>query len=91
MQKELEIISRKIIRQVYQEIDKMYEKNALNNFKDVLGKYCAINQFVELSKRCFLVEHQNEIQKSNTFVQLAKEYAVTLTNYVADSMVSEIC
>ena len=34
----------------------MYEKNALNNLKDVLGKYCAINQFVELSKRCFVVE-----------------------------------
>ena len=29
----------------------MYEKNALNNFKDVLGKYCAINQFVELYKK----------------------------------------
>ncbi len=54
----------------------MYEKNALNNFKDVLGKYCAINQFVELSKRCFLVEHQNEIQKRDTFVKLATEYAV---------------
>lgn len=61
----------------------MYEKNALNNFKDVLGKYCAINQFVELSKRCFLVEHQNEIQKRDTFVKLATEYAVTLTNYDA--------
>lgn len=69
----------------------MYEKNALNNFKDVLGKYCAINQFVELSKRCFVVEHQNEIQKRETFVELATEYAVTLTNYDADSMVSEIC
>lgn len=53
----------------------MYEKNALNNFKDVLGKYCAINQFVELSKRCFVVEHQNEIQKRDTFVELATEYA----------------
>ena len=39
----------------------MYEKNALNNVKDVLGKYCAINQFVELSKRGILVEQQNEI------------------------------
>lgn len=56
----------------------MYEKNALNNFKDVLGKYCAISQFVELSKRCFVVEHQNEIQKRDTFVELATEYAVTL-------------
>ena len=35
----------------------MYEKNALNNFKDVLGKYCAINQFIELSKRCFVAGH----------------------------------
>lgn len=69
----------------------MYEKNALNNFKDVLGKYCAINQFVELSKRCFVVEHQKEIQKRDTFVELATVYAVTLTNYDADSMVSEIC
>lgn len=69
----------------------MYEKNALNNFKEVLGKYCAINQFVELSKRCFTVEHQNEIQKRETFVELATKYAVTLTNYNADSMVSEIC
>lgn len=68
----------------------MYKKNALNNFKDVLGKYCAINQFVELSKRCFVVEHQKEIQKRDTFVELATEYAVTLTNYDADSMVSEI-
>ena len=30
-----------------------------------------IYQFVELSKRCFLVEHQNEIQKRDTFVKLA--------------------
>lgn len=69
----------------------MYEKNALNNFKDVLGKYCAINQFVELSKRCFVVEHHHEIQKKETFVELATEYAVTLTNYDADVMASEIC
>ena len=73
------------------EIDRMYEKNALNNFKDVLGKYCAINQFVELSKRCFVADHQNELQKRETFVELATAYAVTLTNYDADSMVSEIC
>lgn len=69
----------------------MYEKNALNNFKNVLGKYCAVNQFVELSKRCFVDEHQNEFQKRETFVELATAYAVTLTNYDANSMVSEIC
>ena len=69
----------------------MYEKNALNNFKDVLGKYCAINQFIELSKRCFVAEHQKEIQKRDTFVKLATEYSITLTNYDADAMVTEIC
>lgn len=69
----------------------MQDKNALNNFKDVLGKYCAINQFVELSKRCFVTEHQKEIQKREAFVELATEYEVTLTNYDANSMVSEIC
>lgn len=69
----------------------MQEKNALNHFKDVLGKYCAINQFVELSKRCFVNEHKKEIQDRETFIELATKYAVTLTNYDADSMVSEIC
>lgn len=46
---------------------------------------------MELSKRCFVVEHQHEIQKRETFVELATEYAVTPTNYDADSMASEIC
>lgn len=41
----------------------MYEKNALNNFKDVLGKYCAINQFVELSKRCFWLNIKTRYRK----------------------------
>lgn len=68
----------------------MYEKNALNNFKTVLGKYCAINQFIELSNRCFVVEHQKEIEKRETFIELATEYGVTLTNYDAGAMVSEI-
>lgn len=68
----------------------MQDKNALNNFKDVLGKYCAINQFVELSKRCFVAEHQQEIQKRDTFIKLATKYQVTLTNYNAERMVSEI-
>ena len=68
----------------------MQNKNALNNFKDVLGKYCAINQFVELSKRCFVAEHQQEIQKRDAFIKLATKYEVTLTDYNAERMVSEI-
>lgn len=69
----------------------MNDKNVLNKFKDVLGKYCAINQFVELSKRCFVGEHQKELQEREMLVALATEYAVSLTNYDADLMVSEIC
>ena len=68
----------------------MQNKNALNNFKDVLGKYCAINQFVELSKRCFVAEHQQEIQKRDAFIKLATKYEGTLTDYNAERMVSEI-
>lgn len=41
----------------------MYEKNALNNFKDVLGKYCAINQFVELSKGVFWLSIKRDTEK----------------------------
>lgn len=68
----------------------MQERNSLNTFKDVLGRYCAINQFVELSKRCFLAEHEAEIQKRESFVELATGYAITLTNYDAETMVAEI-
>jgi hypothetical protein len=69
----------------------MQEKNALNNFKSVLGKYCAVNQFIELSKRCFVTEHQGEIQEREEFINLATQYEITLTNYDAEAMVGEIC
>ena len=62
----------------------------MNNFKNILGRYCAINQFVELSKRCFLVEHEKEIQQRECFVELATKHSVTLTNYDAETMVAEI-
>ena len=39
----------------------MQKKNILNNFKDVLGQYCAINQFIELSKRCFVLDHEKDM------------------------------
>ena len=68
----------------------MQERNLLNNFKNILGRYCAINQFVELSKRCFLVEHEKEIQQRECFVELATKHSVTLTNYDAETMVAEI-
>lgn len=69
----------------------MQEKNVLNSFKDILGKYCAINQFIELSNRCFTAEHNKEMKKRDTFIDLATKYDVTLTNYDANSIVSEIC
>ena len=68
----------------------MQEKNALNNFKIVLGKYCAVNQFIELSKRSFIDEHQRDIQQRDMFIELATKYEVTLTNYDADKMGNEI-
>ena len=36
-----------------------------------------------------MAEHQKEIQKRDTFVKLATEYSITLTNYDADAMVTE--
>ena len=36
----------------------MQEKNILNKYKEICKQYCAINQFVELSKRCFVSEYE---------------------------------
>jgi hypothetical protein len=56
-----------------------------------LGKYCAVNQFIELSKRCFVADHQEEIQEREKFIKLATQHEITLTNYDTESMASEIC
>ena len=63
-------------------------KNALNNFKDALGQYCAINQFIELSKRCFVSEHEKEIENRESFINLATRHSITLTDYNAENMVN---
>ena len=68
----------------------MNEKNILNNFKDILGEYCAINQFIELSKRCFVIDHTAELKSRDTFVTLAAKNAVTLTSYNSEEMVNTI-
>lgn len=68
----------------------MYERNILNSFKDILGQYCAINQFVELAKRCFVTDHEEDIKDRNSFISLATKNSVTLTNYDAETMVSAI-
>ena len=65
-------------------------KNALNNFKDALGQYCAINQFIELSKRCFVSEHEKEIENRESFINLATRHSITLTDYNAENMVNAI-
>ncbi len=72
------------------ETDNLYEKNILHKFKDVLGEYCTINQFVELSKRCLVMEHESEIGKRQDFIALASRYAITLTSYNAEQMVNAI-
>lgn len=68
----------------------MQKKNILNNFKDVLGQYCAINQFVELSKRCFITDYKTEIQTRDSFIGLATQKSITLTSYDSEYMVSTI-
>lgn len=68
----------------------MQKKNILNNFKDILGQYCAINQFVELSKRCFITDHKTEIQSRNNFIELATQKSITLTSYDSEYMLNTI-
>lgn len=68
----------------------MQEKNILNKFKDVLGQYCAINQFVELAKRCFVIDHKDDIKDRSSFISLATQNSITLTSYDAETMVSAI-
>ena len=68
----------------------MQKKNILNNFKSILGQYCAISQFVELSKRCFTSEHAEEIADRERFVALASQNFITLTDYDAEEMVKAI-
>lgn len=65
----------------------MQEKNILNQFKDVLGQYCAVIQFIELSKRCFVTEHEDEICDKKSLVALATRNEITLTNYNSETMV----
>lgn len=66
------------------------KKNILNNFKDVLGQYCAINQFIELSKRCFVLDHEEDIKTREKFIALATRNSITLTDYNAENMVNAI-
>ena len=68
----------------------MQKKNILNRFKDVLGQYCAINQFVELSKRCFIADYDSEIHTRNSFIELATQKEITLTSYDSEYMFSAL-
>lgn len=63
----------RIILNKFERVDDMtmQKKNILNNFKDVLGQYCAINQFIELSKRCFVLDHEKDMATRENFIALA--------------------
>lgn len=65
-------------------------KNILNNFKVNLGQYCAINQFIELSKRCFVSEHKEQLSTKAAFIELAIQNHMTLQSYSLDKMVNAI-
>lgn len=66
------------------------KRNILNNFKDILGQYCAINQFIELSKRCFVSDHEKDMNTRDGFIALATHYSITLTDYNTEKMVNAI-
>ena len=59
-------------------------KNILNNFKKILGQYCAINQFIELSKRCFVLDHEEDMKNRENFIDLATYHSITLTDYIVN-------
>lgn len=62
------------------------KENILNNFKNVLGQYCAINQFIELFKRCFVSDHQKDIATRENFIALTTH----ITDYNPQNMVDAI-
>lgn len=59
----------------------MSNKNIYNKFKLVLGEYCTMSQFVELSKRSFLTEHSSLLSNKDEFIKLAHNNLITLTCY----------
>lgn len=65
----------------------MQKKNILNNFKYVLGQYCSCNQFIELSKRCFIVDHEKDIATREGFIALATRNSITLTEFNEENMI----
>lgn len=65
-------------------------KNILNNFKKILEQYCAINQFIELSKRCFVLDHEEDMKNRENFIDLATYHSITLTDYNAENMINAI-
>lgn len=68
----------------------MNSKNALNRFKQILGEYCAINQFVELSKRVFVYDHEADLSNRESFVSLSEKHKIAITNYDLSQMTLKI-
>lgn len=68
----------------------MNSKNALNRFKQILGEYCAINQFVELSKRVFVYDHEVDLSNRESFVSLSKKHKIAITTYDLSQMTLKI-
>lgn len=59
-------------------------KNILNNFKKILGQYCAINQFIELSKRCFVLDHEEDMKNRENFIDLATYHKAIDISLISD-------
>lgn len=66
------------------------KSNILNKFKIVFGQYCATNQFVELSMRCILIEHENDLENRSDFIDLANKYSLTLTSHNVNQLANSV-
>lgn len=68
----------------------MNSKNAINKFKQILGEYCAINQFVELSKRVFAYDHESDLSNIESFISLSEKHKLAIATYDLSQMTLKI-
>lgn len=64
----------------------MQERNILHRFKQLIGEYCAINQYIELSLRCFADDYTNTLKNAQELKNLAHSKSLTLSHYNATEM-----
>lgn len=64
----------------------MQERNILHRFKQLIGEYCAINQYIELSLRCFADSYAYTFENPQELEHLAYSKSLSLSHYNATEM-----